>query len=224
MDKTSLYAILVAGGKGLRMQSNVPKQFHILAGKPVLQHSLEAFYSYNANIQCIIVLPKEQIPYWEQLCVDYNCIVPHILAQGGSERYYSVLSGLQHITTHGLVAIHDGVRPLVSQELIHQGFAHARIHSSAIPVIDSVDSLRFVEKDTNYIVNRERIKRVQTPQVFETKALLNSYALGYDSHCTDDATVWEKAGNTIFCYKGDEKNIKITTSIDIHIAELFLKI
>jgi 2-C-methyl-D-erythritol 4-phosphate cytidylyltransferase len=223
MNKTSLYVIIVAGGKGLRMQSNIPKQFMLLAGKPILQHSLEAFYNYNQSIICIVVLPKDQIAYWNQLCKDYNCNVPHIIAEGGSERYFSVLSGLQHITTHGFVAIHDGVRPLVSYEVIAQGFAHAYTHSNAIPVVDSVDSLRYVEKDTNYVIHREHIKRVQTPQIFDTKKLLDAYTIGFDTSCTDDATVWEKAGNTVFCYKGDEKNIKITTNTDIHIAELFMK-
>lgn len=222
MNQPTLYAIIVAGGKGLRMQNDVPKQFLILAGKPVLQHSIEAFYTYNNHMQCIVVLPKEQISYWEQLCVAYNCTVPHTIVEGGSERYYSVLHGLHHITSHGFVAIHDGVRPLVSQELISQGFTYAQIHDTAIPVIDSVDSLRYVDKETTYIVNREPIKRVQTPQIFKTQALLDAYALGYDAHCTDDATVWEKSGKAVFCYKGDEKNIKITTPIDLRIAELLM--
>ncbi|HPM12119.1 MAG TPA: 2-C-methyl-D-erythritol 4-phosphate cytidylyltransferase [Bacteroidales bacterium] len=222
MNLTSLYAIIVAGGKGMRMQNDIPKQFLILSGKPVLQHSLEAFYRYNNSIQCIVVLPKDQISYWQQLCVDYNCMVPHTIAEGGSERFFSVLHGLQYITSHGFVAIHDGVRPLVSNEIIAQGFAYAQQYLAAIPVIDSVDSLRYVEKNTTYVVNREPIKRVQTPQVFETKTLLHAYTLGYDLHCTDDAAVWEKAGNTVFCYKGDEKNIKITTPLDLCTAELLI--
>lgn len=218
------YVIIVAGGKGLRMQSEIPKQFLLLAKKPVLMHSIDAFYSFDSTIQCIVVLPEQQIDYWKQLCTTYSYATPHIIVKGGKERFYSVLSGLEHIQTDGFVAIHDGVRPLVSKLLISKGFEIAQMYSSAIPVIDSIDSLRYVNSKTNYPLDRTTIKRVQTPQIFSVEKLKKAYQQAFDISFTDDASVWEKAGNIVSCFSGNETNLKVTTPYDLAYAEILLKL
>lgn len=215
--------IIVAGGKGNRMNSEIPKQFMILADKPVLQHTLEAFYNYNASISIVLVLPKDQIQTWESLCAEYKCTIPHTIAIGGAERFYSVLSGLQQLQS-GVVAIHDGVRPLITKECIARGFEHARTHKSAIPIIDSVDTLRFIDENSNYTISRQTIKRVQTPQIFTVAELKKAYAQEFSAAFTDDASVWESAGNTVSCYAGEELNIKLTTPIDFSFAESICKL
>lgn len=223
MNTNKKYALIVAGGKGNRMQTEIPKQFLLVLGKPILMHTLETFYNYDSKIECILVLPEHQIAYWKSLCEEYNFTLPHIIVTGGSERFYSVLSGLDCIHESGLVAIHDGVRPLVSKELIERGFETAEKYGSAIPIVDSIDSLRNVTGDSNFSIDRSSIKRVQTPQIFDCDQIKQAYKLGFEKSLTDDASVWEKAGKTISCYQGDEKNIKITTQIDIVLAEAILK-
>lgn len=220
--KNTNYAIIVAGGKGMRMHSDLPKQFLALAGKPILMHSIDAFYSFDSSITIIVVLPENQIQFWKTLCIQFSFTTPHIIAIGGKERFYSVLSGLQLITTNGYVAIHDGVRPLISKTLINEGFNCAYEYESAIPVIDSIDSLRYVDAEKNYPVNRTNIKRVQTPQLFNVEKLQQAYKQTFDTLFTDDASVWEKAGYSITCFTGDEKNIKITTQFDLDCAELLI--
>lgn len=223
MNTNKKYALIVAGGKGNRMQAEIPKQFLLVLGKPILMHTLEAFYNYDSKIECILVLPENQISYWNSLCAEYNFTLPHTIVKGGNERFYSVLSGLDCIQESGLVAIHDGVRPLVSKQLIARGFETAEKFGSAIPIVDSIDSLRNVTADSNYSIDRSSIKRVQTPQIFDSVQIKQAYKLGFEKSLTDDASVWEKAGKTIYCYVGDEKNIKITTQFDLILAETILK-
>lgn len=208
------HVIIVAGGKGLRMQSEIPKQFMLLAGKPVLLHSLEAFYNYSPTINIIVVLPQEQIAYWQELCKTHNCIIPHTVVSGGSERFYSVQAGLSCVENNGFVAIHDGVRPLVSAACIARGFACARQNDSAIPVIDSIDSLRIVNGENSKTIDRTTIKRVQTPQIFNVEKLKRAYQQSYSPFFTDDASVWESTGFPVALYAGEERNIKITTPVD----------
>ena len=220
MTKDKEYVILVAGGKGLRMQSETPKQFMLLAGKPVLMRSLEAFYAYSPTIKIIVVLPQEQIEYWFELCRTHNCTINHIVVAGGTERFYSVQAGLACVETNSFVAIHDGVRPLVSPDCIARGFACARQNGSAIPVIDSIDSLRITDGENSKPIDRTTIKRVQTPQIFNAEKLKQAYQQPYSPQFTDDASVWESAGFPVALYKGEEQNIKITTQRDLHFHRL----
>lgn len=221
--KSNEYVIIVAGGKGLRMQSETPKQFLPLAGQPVLMHTVEAFYNYSPDIHIIVVLPQQQITYWQQLCETHNCSIPHSVTAGGAERFYSVQAGLASVPENALVAIHDGVRPLVSSACIARGFACARSNNSAIPVLDSIDSLRIVNGEHSKTIDRTAIKRVQTPQIFNAEKLKQAYAQTFSPQFTDDASVWESAGFAVSLYEGEERNIKITTPTDFQWSELVLR-
>jgi 2-C-methyl-D-erythritol 4-phosphate cytidylyltransferase len=217
------YAIIVAGGKGLRMGTDIPKQFLILKGKPILAHTINAFYNADTSTEIILVLPEFQVDYWKELCIKYNINTPHTIALGGNERFDSVKNGLAKIKEEGLVAIHDGVRPLVSKDIITTGYSEAIKHGGVIPVVDSVDSLREVNTDSNKHVNRNLYKRVQTPQVFQTKKIIEAYNTPFSTFFTDDASVYEKKYGEIFIFNGNDRNIKITNSYDLKIAEIFLQ-
>ncbi len=216
------YAIIVAGGKGVRMGNDIPKQFLLLNNKPILMRSLEAFHSFDAAIECVIVLPKAQIEYWFSLCKQYGCTIPHIVVEGGSERFLSVRNGLQAISDDGVVAVHDGVRPLLTETMLREGFETAEKFGSAIPYVDSVDSLRIINGDQTQTLNRNQIKRIQTPQIFNARKLRSIMNVDYQPQFTDEATVWELAGEKLHFYKGDTKNIKITTPDDLRMAEVLL--
>lgn len=221
--KQSKCVIVVAGGKGLRMGSDIPKQFLELCGKPVLMHTLERFYQYSPDIKIVLVLPAEQMDFWGKLCKKHRFNITHTIVQGGSERFYSVKNGLKQVDTE-FVAVHDGVRPLVSMETMERCFSEVEKHSAVVPVIDLVDSIRFVENtDISRPANRADYKLVQTPQVFRTDILKKSYELPFSNRFTDDASVVESAGNHVTLVKGNRENIKITTEVDLKIAEIFLK-
>ncbi len=217
------YAVIVAGGKGLRMGNDIPKQFMLLQGKPILMHSINAFHSYDSDIQCIVVLPEQQVSYWQELCEKYNFTTPHTIVYGGKERFYSVKNGVFSIPTDGIVAVHDGVRPLISKELLEAGFSLAKQKGSAIPYIDSIDSLRIIDGEKTESVNRSIIKRIQTPQIFNVETLKKAMDQEYKSSFTDEASVWEQFGEKLHFYQGSTNNIKITTPTDLAIAEIFLK-
>ncbi|MBR4349573.1 MAG: 2-C-methyl-D-erythritol 4-phosphate cytidylyltransferase [Bacteroidales bacterium] len=216
------FVVIVAGGKGVRMGNAVPKQFLLLNGKPVLQRSLEAFAAFDPTMTCIVVLPKTQISYWKELCEKYSCKVPHVVVSGGKERFDSVKNGLKAISTEGIVAVHDGVRPLVTMEMLRDGFETAEKFGSAIPYVDSVDSLRMIDGETSKTLDRTKIKRIQTPQIFDVSQLKDVMDVEYRLEFTDEASVWELAGKKLYFYKGSEQNIKITTPSDLKIAEALL--
>jgi len=218
------YVIIVAGGKGLRMGANIPKQFMKLKGLPILMHSLRAFHSFDAKTYIILVLPQEHIAYWESLCDTYACTIPHSIVAGGDERFHSVKKGLAAINdNNSLVAIHDGVRPLVNNETIDRCFSTAQKLGNAIPVIPVVDSVRIVEGEQSKIVSRDALFLVQTPQTFKTALIKQAFQQKYSPNFTDDATVLEAMGETINLVAGNLENRKITTAIDLKIAEIFLK-
>lgn len=217
------YAIIVAGGKGTRMSSSIPKQYLILKNKPILLYSIEAFFIEDNTTEIILVLPEQHIEYWKNLCVQYSITIPHTIIAGGSERFYSVQNGLQHVQESGLIAVHDGVRPLVTAQLIGSGYSHAATYGTAIPVVDSIDSLRKITETSHAIVDRNTIKRVQTPQIFKSEILKTAYKLPFSSHFTDDASVVEHTGHTISLFQGEEHNIKITNPHDLLYAEALLK-
>lgn len=204
------------------MGNAVPKQFLLLKGKPVLQRSLEAFAAFDPTMTCIVVLPETQISYWKDLCEKYSCNVPHVVVSGGKERFDSVKNGLKAISAEGFVAVHDGVRPLVTMEMLRDGFETAEKFGSAIPYVDSVDSLRMIDGETSKILDRTKIKRIQTPQIFDVSQLKDVMDVEYRLEFTDEASVWELAGKKLYFYKGSEQNIKITTPSDLKIAEALL--
>jgi len=215
--------IVVAGGKGSRMNSDLPKQFMELDGWPVLMHSLMAFYDFDHDIRIILVLPEVQVGFWNELCEKRNFNVPHHVANGGDTRFASVKSGLQLVELPSLVAIHDGVRPLVSHDTIARAFGVALEHGAAVPVVDIVDSLRSVTENGSRAENRNLFKLVQTPQVFDGKLIIDAYRRGFDPSFTDDASVAEAAGIEITLTGGNRENIKITTPLDLVVAEALLK-
>ncbi len=217
------YVVIVAGGKGLRMGNEVPKQFLLLNGKPILMHTIAAFYAFDPTISCIVVLPESQITYWQSLCKTYQCSTPHAIVSGGQERFNSVNNGLNAIYGTGLVAVHDGVRPIVDKEMLERGFQTAEIFNSAVPYIDSIDSLRVIDGDETKTLDRAKIKRIQTPQIFDVEMLKKAMNTPYTPQFTDEATVWELAGHVLHFYVGNPNNIKITTAIDLEIAQVTMK-
>ena len=223
------YVIVVAGGKGLRMGTDLPKQFIPLEGKPVLMHTLETFHRWDASAEQVLVLPEEHQQYWEMLCREIGCHAPHRIASGGETRFHSVLNGLRLISGEiqkaidngekTLVAVHDGVRPFVSTEVIEACFNEAAEKGAAIPVVPMVDSLRETNDGGSHPVDRGRFMAVQTPQVFDAALLLRAYTQDYTSMFTDDASVVEALGYPIHTVKGNRENIKITTPFDLLIAQ-----
>ena len=215
------YAIIVAGGRGERMGTAVPKQFLLLKGKPILMHTMEKFEKTIPNIKIILVLPENQIDFWEGLCVKHNFTLSYQLVKGGKTRFHSVKNALALVTEDGIVAIHDGVRPLVSTNTINSCFNAAKELGNAIPTIDVVESLRHISKqeNTNKAVARNCYQLVQTPQCFQSDLILKAYQQEFDATFTDDASVVEKLGEHINLVDGNRENIKITTQADLIIAE-----
>ena len=217
-----LYALIVAGGSGKRMGMDTPKQFMELAGKPVLMHTIEKFRHFSSSIEIITVLPENQLRYWTELQKKYSFDVPHTLVKGGAHRFISVKNGLKFVSVPGLVAIHDGVRPLVRMDTIQRCFNAAAEHGNAIPVVSPADSLRLLMDGNNIPVSRMNVKQVQTPQVFDVETLKKAYQQEYDTAFTDDATVIEKAGHKVIMVEGNRENIKITNPEDLFIAQTLL--
>lgn len=216
------YAIIVAGGKGQRMGSEIPKQFLLVAGKPVLMHTLEAF-SKLGDIELILVLPANQISYWLNLCPKHNFTLSHTIVEGGETRFHSVKNGLGAIPNsadNGLVAIHDGVRPFVTSEIIQNSFSLAASKGNAVTSVQLKDSIRFLEGQMNKSVDRSKYVLIQTPQTFQINLIKKAYeGASNPNQFTDDASVAEGAGFSINLFEGDYRNIKITTSEDLVIAE-----
>ena len=218
------YAIIVAGGSGQRMQSAVPKQFLLLQGKPVLYHSISAFYQADPQTEIIIVLPADQFDYWNSLISELP-FVPHKLIAGGNSRFHSSQNAIQSISEEGIVAIHDGVRPLIEPELISASFKEAISKGNAVLAVASKDSVRFFSTENNRFehLNREAIRLIQTPQIFTSKDLKLAFKQEYSEDFTDDARVVESIGVKINLVEGSYKNIKITTPEDLDIAEILMK-
>lgn len=222
--------IIVAGGKGLRMKSDVPKQFMEIAGLPVLMHTIQLFYNYDKNIEIILVLPEEHFEYWKDLCTRYQFTIQHQLTIGGTTRFDSVLHGLNATTDTNLIAIHDGVRPLVDFKTIDECFCAAAEVGAAIPIGECIESLREINESNSFAVDRSKFKTVQTPQVFKSELIKQAYEQAFSPLFTDDASVietyWKKQATNhqskITLINGNTENIKITTQIDLLIAEILL--
>lgn len=217
------YALIVAGGKGTRIKSKLPKQFLELRGKPILIHTLEAFYRYSETITVILVLPEDDFAIWTDICKKYNFTKPVILQKGGETRFQSVKNGLEKIEGNGLVAIHDGVRPLVSEDIIGASFRLAAVHQSAVAAVRLKESIRMTDQDNTKAMDRSRFRLIQTPQTFSIELIKQAYQLKEDPTMTDDASVVEKLGHTISLFEGSYENIKITTPEDLIVAEALMK-
>lgn len=218
------YVIIVAGGKGLRMGSDIPKQFLPVGGKPVLMRTLERFREYSPDLQIILVLPEAQQQYWLQLCNEYHFTVSYLLADGGETRFHSVQHGLSLIPddAQGVVGVHDGVRPFPSIEVIRNCYETARQTGAAVPVIPVVETLRHTVDDTSVTVPRSEYSLVQTPQTFDIQLLQAANRQPYNDGFTDDASVVEAYGHAITLVEGNRENIKITTPYDLKIAEILV--
>lgn len=219
------FVIIVAGGKGERMQSDLPKQFMLLADKPIIMHSIEAFSKIFSSIKIILVLPKFWISHWEDLCEKFSFTIPVKVVEGGDTRFDSVKNGLATIDLDtGIVAIHDAVRPLISVDLINRLYENAELNGNAIPAVVVNDSLRMVSDSNNQFIDRTLIRSIQTPQCFLVEEIKKAFEQPYQKSFTDEATVFENAGKRIFLVEGETSNIKVTTPIDIIIAEALLKL
>lgn len=216
------YVIITAGGTGSRMGGEIPKQFLELKSVPVIMHSIKAFYEYSSDIKIIVVLPESQVEAWESLCRKHQFNIIHDVCTGGKTRFESVKNGMAYVDK-GWVAVHDAVRPLVSRELIARCFDNARQKGNAVPAIPLTDSVREVSNDDNRQVFRERFRLVQTPQVFDSSMLQKAYGQAFRNSFTDDASVVEAFGTTIYLVDGEKRNIKITNPEDLLLAEALLK-
>ena len=215
-------AIIVAGGKGLRMNAEIPKQFLEINHLPILMHTLNAFSKYDASIQLILVLPAEQVDFWKELCHKHAFSISHTIVCGGDSRFDSVKNGLDAVKVHSMVAVHDGVRPLVSKDTIARCFEQVYQYGAVIPTVELVDSIRQLTDGRNIAVDRSAYQLVQTPQVFDSIILKNAYNQEFSSLFTDDASVVEAAGTDVKLVDGNRENIKITTEMDLKVASLFL--
>jgi len=216
------YALIVAGGKGTRIKSSLPKQFIELVGKPILLHTIEAFISYSDSIKIILVLPEDDFPIWESICKKFNFSYPIVLQKGGETRFQSVKNGLGRIEGEGLVAIHDGVRPLISSDIIGASFRLAAAHQSAVAAVRLKESIRMTDQDNTKAMDRSKFRIIQTPQTFHLQLIKKAYEIKEDPNLTDDASVAEKAGHIISLFEGSYENIKITTSEDLVVAEALM--
>lgn len=220
------YVIIVAGGKGLRMGADIPKQFLPIGGKPVLMRTIERFREYRRDLSIILVLPEAQQAYWKELCTEYGFDIPHRLANGGSTRFESSKNGIAAIPKgeEDFVAIHDGVRPFVSTDTIARCFEAVEESYAVIPVMPVTDTLRYIDRQGGgKNVLRSDYRTVQTPQVFDLALLRRAFDQPYQDAFTDDASVVESLGCPVAMVEGNRENIKITTPFDIAVAETLLK-
>jgi 2-C-methyl-D-erythritol 4-phosphate cytidylyltransferase len=226
------FAIIVAGGKGTRMNNTVSKQFIELCGLPILMHTINAFFAYSHDVQVILVLPANELEIWDKLCGKYDFDKNLIIAIGGETRFQSVKNGLSKINEDsGLVAIHDGVRPLVSNDIIEASYQLAAIHQSAVAAVRLKESIRIIDQtpllkdssahrqDITKAVDRSGYRLIQTPQTFDLALIKNAYEIKEEASLTDDASVAERSGCKVYLFEGSYSNIKITTQEDLIIAE-----
>ncbi|MBR3727841.1 MAG: 2-C-methyl-D-erythritol 4-phosphate cytidylyltransferase [Muribaculaceae bacterium] len=219
-------AIIVAGGSGTRFGAELPKQFLELGAKPILMRSIEAFAnSGNCSVDVIVTLPSDQMDLWQRLCDRYGFDVPHRVVPGGETRWHSVkhaLDSMGDVNEVDIIAVHDGVRPMVTADVICRTIAAARRDGAAIPVVALNDSVRQVVGEASHALDRSTLRAVQTPQAFDARLLLDAYSLPYQPTFTDDASVVEQLGHPITLVEGDPHNLKITRPMDLALAEYLL--
>ena len=216
--------IIVAGGKGLRVGGDIPKQFQPIGGKPMLMRTIEAFYNFDYRMRIVIVLPEQFRDFWNELCEKHKFDITHTIVNGGETRFHSVKNGLSEISEDEIVGIHDAARPFVSKEVIGRCYREAfDFRCGIIPVVEEKNSVRILTGYESKPFDRDRIRLVQTPQVFPADLLKNAYETPYREEFTDDASVAEDDGIQIKLVDGDEKNIKITTPFDLELADFLYK-
>lgn len=219
------YAIITAGGSGTRMGANVPKQMLEIDGKPILRYTIEKFLSLPFDVKIILVMNKGAKQMWKDYCRTSGFIFPHILVEGGITRFHSVKNGLKYVEKDGVVAIHDGVRPFISKDSLVEIYKLAEERGAAIPCMKSVESMRMLNEAGDYIyVDRDKYFSVQTPQIFKSDLLLESYEQAYSTDFTDDASVVERAGFPLCFCAGNRFNIKITTPEDMDLARAIISL
>lgn len=230
------YVIIMAAGSGTRMGADRPKQFLEIGGKAILQKTMEVFLQASPGISVVTVLPEAFIDYWKDYCYRRNFTCPQILVKGGITRFHSVRNALERIPEGALVAVHDGVRPLITGRLVEDMFAQAETHPALIPVIPCVDTMKVLSKHTQpsgkevlvtvpgVVADRSVLYGAQTPQIFHSEVLKEAYAQPYDTAFTDDASVVEKYGKSLSYSMGERLNIKITTTDDLVLAEAIMKV
>lgn len=221
--KNKEYAVIVAGGKGTRMGSALPKQFITIDGLPILMHTINAFHAYSPDLRIILVLPQEDFQTWASLCKQFNFGKAIELQAGGSTRFQSVKLGLSRISGDGIVAIHDGVRPLIAPTVIARSFQVAAKERSAVAAVNLKESIRIVEPGGTKALDRSLFRLIQTPQTFDVALIQAAYTLTEDPRLTDDASVAERAGHQVTLIEGAYENVKITTPEDLVFAEAFLR-
>lgn len=220
--------VVVAGGSGSRMGAAMPKQFLKIAGRPILVRTIERMREALPEAEIVVVLPEAHVELWKECYAKADCRVEHRVALGGATRFDSVASGIAALSDDcQLIAVHDGVRPLLSSEMIRRGVECAQESGTAVPVIAVVDSIREVDSEGSHVVDRSRLRAVQTPQVFRADLLKKAYAvigarLEDRAKATDDASVVEMAGYKVALYEGESQNLKLTTPTDLRVAEVIL--
>ena len=219
-------AIIVAGGSGTRFGADVPKQFLELGGRPILMRTIEAFgEKRDGSFDVIVTLPADQMALWRELCGKYGFAVPHRVVAGGETRWHSVKNALDSIDDPAdvdVIAVHDGVRPLATADLIDRVLEAARRDGAAIPVVMLNDSVRQVDGEISHALDRSSLRAVQTPQAFDARLLLEAYGQPFEPTFTDDASVVERAGHNVTLVEGDPRNLKITRPMDLALAEYLL--
>lgn len=213
--------IITAGGLGKRMKSTLPKQFIVLGDRPLLMHTIQLFYEFDPKIEIILALPTDWLDYWQELQVKYNFKIPHAIVIGGEERFHTVQNALKKCTGK-FIAVHDGVRPFVSQELLKLCFDSLKQHSAVIPVLSIKESVRFFDDNKTEALDRTHYKLVHTPQCFHAEILKKAYLQPFHNLVTDDARLIEQMGEKLFFVESDEENIKVTTENDLRIAKAIL--
>lgn len=217
------YAVIVAGGSGSRMNSNIPKQFLLIKNKPLLYYTIDAFLKAYDDLEVILVLPEEHISKGQEIVDAFFDTSRISICPGGRTRFHSVQNGLSLINEDCIIFVHDGVRCLLTKDLVKRCYSTAKKSGSAIPVITSKDSVRIVNGDTHIAVDRNTVKLVQTPQTFHSKILLAAFKIDYKDKYTDEAMVVEAFGIKVNLIEGEENNIKITTPGDMFVAEQIIK-
>ena len=225
------YVIVMAAGSGTRMGLDIPKQFIEIDGKAILQMTIETFLSACPDVSVVTVLPEDHIPYWKEYCLKRNFTCPQVLVKGGITRFHSVRNALDRIPDGAVVAVHDGVRPLVTPALVKDMYSRAEVLPAVIPVVPCVDTMKVLEKKGNElttvagaVVDRSVLFGAQTPQIFHSEVIKEAYSLPYDTSFTDDASVVERYGKSLSYVIGERLNLKITTQEDILLVRAILSL
>jgi 2-C-methyl-D-erythritol 4-phosphate cytidylyltransferase len=217
------YAVIVAGGSGQRMGAELPKQFLLLKGKPLLQYTIHSFLEAFSDMQIILVLPQNHLGKGHEIVEKMSVVERVQIVAGGATRFHSVKNGLKHVTHPSVVFVQDGVRCLVSQQLIRNCYQQAVELGSAIPAVAATDSIRIDEGSCHFTIDRNKVRIIQTPQTFQSEILLQAFEQEYSGDFTDEATVVEAAGKKVFLIQGEYNNLKVTRPIDLWIAEKILE-